>query len=155
MYENKKIFILGMARSGYESSKLLANHGCTVTVTDMKEQNEDQVKELESLGVNVIISNDPLPLLDETFDYVIKNPGIKLDHPICLKAKELGIKVVSEAEVAYHFLKEKNVQIIGITGSNGKTTTTTLIYEFLKAHNADVLLGGNIGYPVCSLVEKS
>ena len=155
MYENKKIFILGMARSGYESSKLLANHGCTVTVTDMKEQNEDQVKELESLGVNVVISNDPLPLLDETFDYVIKNPGIKLDHPICLKAKELGIKVVSEVEVAYHFLKDKNVQIIGITGSNGKTTTTTLIYEFLKAHNADVLLGGNIGYPVCSLVEKS
>lgn len=155
MYENKKIFILGMARSGYESSKLLANHGCKVTVTDMKEQNEEQVKELESLGVNVVISNDPLPLLDDSFDYVIKNPGIKLDHPICLKAKELGITVVSEVDVAYCFLKDKNVQIIGITGSNGKTTTTTLIYEFLKAHNADVLLGGNIGYPVCSLVEKA
>ena len=155
MYENKKIFILGMARSGYESAKLLANHGCEVTVTDMKEQNEEQVKELESLGVKVIIANDPLPLLDDSFDYVIKNPGIKLDHPICLKSKELGITVVSEVDVAYNFLKDKNVQIIGITGSNGKTTTTTLIYEFLKAHNADVLLGGNIGYPVCSLVEKS
>lgn len=155
MYKNKKIFILGMARSGYESAKLLANHGCDVTVTDMNEQNEDQVKELESLGVKIIITKDPVPLLDDSFDYVLKNPGIKLDHPICLKSKELGIRVVSEVDVAYNFLKEKNVQIIGITGSNGKTTTTTLIYEFLKEHNADVLLGGNIGYPVCSLVEKS
>ena len=155
MFKNKKIFILGMARSGYESAKLLANNGCNVTVTDMKEQNEEQVKELEGLGVTIIISDNPVPLLDESFDYVIKNPGIKLDHPICLKAKELDIRVVSEVEVAYQFLKDKNVQIIGITGSNGKTTTTTLIYEFLKEHGADVLLGGNIGYPVCSLVEKS
>ena len=155
MYEDKKILILGMARSGYESAKLLAKHKCDVIVTDMKEQNKEQVKELNDLGVKVIITNDPLPLLDETFDYVIKNPGIKLEHPICLKSKELGIRVVSEVEVAYHFLKNKNVQIIGITGSNGKTTTTTLIYEFLKEHKSDVLLGGNIGYPVCSLVEKS
>lgn len=155
MFENKKIFILGMARSGYESSKVLANHGCDVTVTDMKDQDENQVKELESLGVKVVITNEPTTLLDGTFDYVVKNPGIKLDHPICLKAKELGITVVSEVEVAYSFLKDKNAQIIGITGSNGKTTTTTLIYEFLKEHKADVFLGGNIGFPVCSLVEKA
>ena len=152
MFENKKIFILGMARSGYESAKVLANHGCDVLVTDMKEQKEEHVKELESLGVTIEITDDPVSLLDDSFDYVVKNPGVKLDHPICRKALELGIKIVSEVDVAYSFMK--NVQIIGITGSNGKTTTTTLIYEFLKEHNADVYLGGNIGYPVCSLVDK-
>ena len=155
MFNNKKIFILGMARSGYESAKVLANHGCDVTVSDMKEQDENQVKELESLGVKIVITDMPVNLIDESFDYVVKNPGIRLDHPVCEKAKELGIQVVSEVEVAYSYLKEKNVQIIGITGSNGKTTTTTLIYEFLKEHGSDVLLGGNIGYPVCSLVEKA
>lgn len=152
MFENKKIFILGMARSGYESAKVLANHGCDVLVTDMKEQKEEHVKELESLGVTIEITDDPVSLLDDSFDYVVKNPGVKLDHPICRKALGLGIEIVSEVDVAYSFMK--NVQIIGITGSNGKTTTTTLIYEFLKEHNADVYLGGNIGYPVCSLVDK-
>ena len=152
MFEDKKIFILGMARSGYESAKVLAKNRCNVLVTDMKEQKEEHVKELLELGVRIEITNDPVALLDDSFDYVVKNPGVKLDHPICLKAKELGIKIVSEVDVAYSFMK--NVQIIGITGSNGKTTTTTLIYEFLKEHNADVYLGGNIGYPVCSLVDK-
>ena len=152
MFENKKIFILGMARSGYESAKILAKHNCNVLITDMNEQNEEHVKELLKLGVQIEITKEPLNLLDETFDYVIKNPGIRLDHPICLKAKDLGIKVVSEVDVAYSLMK--NVQIIGITGSNGKTTTTTLIYEFLKEHNSDVYLGGNIGFPVCSLVDK-
>ena len=155
MFNNKKIFILGMARSGYESAKVLANHGCNVIVTDMKEQDKEQVKELENLGVKVIITDEPTSLIDSSFDFIVKNPGIKLDHPVCNKAKELNIKVVSEVEIAYSYLKEKNVQIIGITGSNGKTTTTTLIYEFLKEHGCDVLLGGNIGYPVCSLVEKA
>ena len=152
MFENKKIFILGMARSGYEAAKVLVSHGCEVLVTDMKEQKEEQVKELESLNIKVVITNDPVSLLDNTYDYVVKNPGIKLDHPICLKAQKLGIKVVCEVEVAYSFLP--NVQIIGITGSNGKTTTTTLIYEILKQAKKRVHLGGNIGYPVCSLVNK-
>lgn len=153
MFENKKIFIFGMARSGYEAAKLLAKHNCEILVTDMGEQDPNQVKELEDLGVEVIIGKEQASLLDETYDFVVKNPGIKLDSPVCLKAKELGIKIVSEVEVAYSFLPK--VDIIAITGSNGKTTTTTLIYEFLKEAKKSVLLGGNIGYPVCSLVEKS
>lgn len=153
MFENKKIFILGMARSGYEAAKVLGRNN-KVVITDMKEQEEDKVKELQDLGVEVIICNDPLPLLDETFDYVVKNPGIKLDHPLVLKAKELSIPVTNEVEVAYQLLKGK-VKIIGITGSNGKTTTTTLIYELLKKAGVSCLLGGNIGLPVCALVDAS
>ena len=95
MFNNKKIFILGMARSGYESAKVLANHGCDVTVSDMKEQDENQVRELENLGVKIVITNDPVGLIDESFDFIVKNPGIRLDHPVCEKAKELNIKVIS------------------------------------------------------------
>ena len=153
MFENKKIFILGMARSGYEVAKLLANNN-TVLVTDMKEQQEEKIKELNDLGVNVIITGNPIELLDETYDYLIKNPGIKFEHPCVKKAEELNIPVINEVEVAYHFLKE-NVKIIGITGSNGKTTTTTLTYEFLKEANYPVHLGGNIGVPVSALVKDT
>ena len=152
MFENKKIFILGMARSGYSAAKLLKKHNNEILITDAKDQNAEQVEELKKLGVNFIKTENQAELLDETFDYVIKNPGVKIDHPVCKKARELRIPVTNEVEVAYSFLP-KNVKIIGISGSNGKTTTTTLIYEILKNAKKSVVLGGNIGYPVCSLVD--
>ena len=139
-----------MARSGYEAAKLLSSNN-EILVTDKKEQELSKVKELEDMGVKVIITEDPIDLLDESYDYVVKNPGIKLDHPIVVKAQELNIPVINEVEVAYHCLPD--VKIVGITGSNGKTTTTTLTYELLKSANLPVHLGGNIGYPLCSLVN--
>ena len=152
MFENKKIFILGMVRSGYEAAKLLSDYNNEIIVTDGKEQKEELVSELESLGVKVIITSDQLSLLDDSFDYVIKNPGIKYDNPVVVKAKELGIKVINEIEMAYSFL-DKSVNIIGVTGSNGKTTTTTLISEFMKNSFDNVYLGGNIGIPLSNFVR--
>ena len=152
MFENKKIFILGMARSGYEAAKLLSDYNNEIIVTDGKEQKKELVSELESLGVKVIITGDQLSLLDDSFDYVIKNPGIKYDNPVVVKAKELGIKVINEIEMAYSFL-DKSVNIIGVTGSNGKTTTTTLISEFMKNSFDNVYLGGNIGIPLSNFVR--
>ncbi len=152
MFENKKIFILGMARSGYEAAKLLSDYNNEIIVTDGKEQKEELVSELKSLGVKVIITSDQLSLLDDSFDYVIKNPGIKYDNPVVVKAKELGIKVINEVEMAYSFL-DKSVNIIGVTGSNGKTTTTTLISEFMKNSFDNVYLGGNIGIPLSNFVR--
>lgn len=154
MYENKKILVLGMARSGYEVCKLLAKHNNDITITDMKEQDEKQVEELKSLGVKYIVTDEPEKLLDETFEVLVKNPGIRRDHKCVLKARAIGINVVNEVEVAYSFLN-KDVKIIAITGSNGKTTTTTMIYNILKKAGLKVHLGGNIGYPVSSLVEKT
>ena len=153
MYDNKKMFILGMARSGYEVAKVLAKHNCEILITDMKEQDEEKVTELKELGINLIITDKPEELLDDSFAYVVKNPGIKVDHKVCLKANELNIPVINELEVAYHYLP-KNTKIIAITGSNGKTTTTTLTYEILKSANLPVHLGGNIGYPMCSLLDE-
>ena len=152
MFENKKIFILGMARSGYEAAKLLSDYNNEIIVTDGKEQDSSLVSELESLGVKVIITGDQLSLLDDSFDYVIKNPGIKYDNTVVVKAKELGIKVINEIEMAYSFL-DKSVNIIGVTGSNGKTTTTTLISEFMKNSFDNVYLGGNIGIPLSNFVR--
>ena len=147
MYNNKKIFILGMARSGYEAAKLLSNYNNEILVTDMNEQDKEQVSELEKKNVKVVITSDPVDLLDESYDYVIKNPGIKFDHPLLVKARSLNIKIINEVEMAYDFLN-KDINIIGVTGSNGKTTTVNLIYRFLSEEKDNVILGGNIGTPL-------
>ena len=156
MFENKKILILGFARSGYQAAKLLIKRNNEVYLNELKEEKDldsEQVKELKDLGVNVILGSHPDDLLDKSFDYLIKNPGVPIDHKYVLKAKELGIEVINEVEMAYHLLP-KDVSIIGITGTNGKTTTTTLTYEILKEAFGDkVHLAGNIGYPLSSIVE--
>lgn len=153
MYEQKKILILGMARSGYEAAMFLSKKNNQIIITDIKEQDEDQIKTLQQRGVEYIITSTPEQLLDETFDVVVKNPGIHMDHACVIKARQLQIPVINEVEVAYHYLPE-DVCIIGVTGSNGKTTTVTLIYEMMKQANLPVHLAGNIGYPLCQIVEQ-
>jgi UDP-N-acetylmuramoylalanine--D-glutamate ligase len=150
MFKNKKVFILGMGKSGVSVAKLLAKDN-QVLITDVKNDNLKEIEELQTLGVNVTITKDQLELFDDSFDYVVKNPGVKLDHPIVLKAEELKIPVITELEVAYNYLPD--VKIVGITGSNGKTTTTTITYEFLKAAGLPVHLAGNIGYPLCDQIN--
>ena len=152
MFKDQKIFVLGFARSGYEVAKLLASRNNEVLVTDLKNEDKEKEEELRKLGVKVIITDNQADLLDSSFNYVVKNPGIRFDNPTVVKAGELGIPVINELEVAYNVLPE-NVKIIGITGSNGKTTTTTLIYEVLKAGGLPVHLGGNIGFPMSGLVK--
>ena len=152
MPKNKKVFVLGMARSGYEAAKLLSKDN-QVLITDQKEQNEEHVRDLKNRNVEYVITTHPDELLTKQFDLMVKNPGILPSHPCVQKAKRLNIPIINEVELAYHYLP-KNIQIIGITGSNGKTTTTTLVYEFLKAANLPVHLGGNIGFPLSGLVER-
>ena len=128
MFENKKILILGFARSGYESAKVLIKRGNDVYLNDSKSEDkvdQEKKKELEELGVKLIFGSHPDDLLDDSFDYLIKNPGVPIDHKYVLKARELNVKVINEVEMAYHLLPN-NVSIIGITGTNGKTTTTTI-----------------------------
>lgn len=153
MYKNKKIFILGMARSGYEVAKLLAPDN-KILITDVKPQDNDKVKELEGIGVEFILSDKPDDFFDDSYDIMIKNPGIKYDHNCVVKAKNMGIPVVNEIEVTYHYLN-KDINIIGVTGSNGKTTTTSIIYEIMKrAFGNKVVLAGNIGTPLCHYVKN-
>ena len=154
MFENCKIVILGMARSGYEAAKVLIKRNNEVILNDKnKNQDPKRVGELESLGVKVILGEHPKDLIDESVDYLIKNPGINDEHEIVKIARNLDIPVINEVEMAYRLLP-KNVTIIGVTGSNGKTTTTSLIYEILKNAKLPVKLAGNIGFPLCSILNE-
>ncbi len=157
MFENKKIFILGMARSGVAAAKVLRERNNIVVINDIKEENELDKKELDELkriGCKLVLGSNSYELLDDSFIYVIKNPGIKDNNKIVLHAKELGIPVINEVELAYMLLP-KNVTIVGITGTNGKTTTTTITYEIIKKAFKDrVHLAGNMGYPLCSILDK-
>lgn len=152
MMKDKNILILGMARSGISIAKLLAKYNNKIVITDLKEQKEEIVKELEALNIKIIISNHQEELVNDSFDYVIKNPAIRRDNAAVIKAKGLGIPVINEIEASYYFLP-KDVKIITITGSNGKTTTTTMVYELLKHSSHTVHVGGNIGIPLSSFVE--
>lgn len=153
MYKDKKVFILGMARSGYEVAKLLRKYTDKILITDCKPQNEEHVKELQALGIQYVLTDKPEEILDDSFEIMVKNPGVNYRKPCVQKAKKLKIPVVNEVEVTYNLLPE-NVKIIAITGSNGKTTTTTLIYELLRHAGKKVHLGGNVGIPASKVLEE-
>ncbi len=153
MIQKKKILILGMARSGISVAKLLSQYHNDITITDLKKQDKKIIEEFQKLGIKTIITDHQENILDDSFDLVVKNPAIKKDNPTVAKAKILSIPVINEMEASYSFLP-KNVQIIGITGSNGKTTTTTMIYELLKYKYPNVHLAGNIGIPLSDIVSS-
>lgn len=155
MFENKKVVVLGLARSGVSACRFLAKRGCDITVNDLKETYDEKIlAELKSLGVKVILGSHPDNLVDKSVDYLIKNPGIAIDHKYVTLAKSLNIPVINEVEMAYMCIpKDKNIKILAITGSNGKTTTTTLCYNFLKEAGKKVILAGNIGYPLSSFID--
>lgn len=155
MFENNNIVILGMARSGYEVAKYLAKRHNKITINDLNtNQNEEHIKELEKLGVKIVLGSHPDDLINKDVNYLIKNPGVPIDHKYVLKAKELGIEVLNEVEVSARLMR-KDVHLIGVTGTNGKTTTTTIIYEILKEKFKDkVHLTGNMGYPLISFLDK-
>lgn len=151
MYKGKKIFVLGMGLSGIAVSKLLCKDS-HVLLTDVKCDNTLLIDELEALGINVVITENQADLLNDGYDYLVKNPAIFPENEVVVKAQKLGIPVINEMEVGYNLLPS-DVKIIGITGSNGKTTTTMLTYEMLKVAGLSVHMGGNIGIPFCDFVN--
>ena len=156
MFENKKVLILGLARSGFSAALTLYKLNCEIIVNDYNQEDKldsNQINKLKELGITCIFGSHPDDLIDNTIDYIIKNPGIRNDHKYVLKANELNIPVINEVELAYNLLP-KDVKIISITGSNGKTTTTTLTYKILESAGLTVHLAGNIGTPLCSILDK-
>ena len=152
MIENEKILIIGMSKSGYNIAKLLAKSN-EIVISDKKDQDEDKLKELESMGIKYIQSDHQEDILDSSFDILVRNPGVDPHNKVIVKAKDLNIPITNEMEIAYHYLP-KGVKIIGITGSNGKTTTTTMVYEMMSKMGYPVILGGNIGYPLSEIISS-
>jgi UDP-N-acetylmuramoylalanine--D-glutamate ligase len=148
----KKVGIFGMARSGVACAQLLRKLGAQVFVTDAKPDNllTSEIAQLAELNIDFETGGHTSKAVTNK-DYLIISPGVPLGIPILKEAQNSGIPIFSEIEVAFWLTDAK---IVGITGSNGKTTTTTLVGEILKEDKKECEIGGNIGIPFSSLVEK-
>lgn len=151
-YVNEKIVVLGLARSGVSVAKLFHKLGANVTVNDRKSREESpEAAELEQLGIEVICGYHPEDLVTANTALLVKNPGIPYHAAPIASALSHHVEVVTEVEIAYWISK---APIIGITGSNGKTTTTTLIGELLSSAGLNPVVGGNIGLPLCEIASE-
>ncbi len=141
----KRIAVIGMGVSNTPLIRMLLREDLNVTVRDKaaRERVEEVAEELESLGANLILGEDYLEELDE--DVIFRTPGLSPNHPKLRAAIENGSEITSEMEL---FFRSCPCQLIGVTGSDGKTTTTTIIAEFLKEAGYNVFVGGNIGRPL-------
>lgn len=148
-FKNKKIMVYGWARSGKAVTKLLLALGADVTVAnDGDFQEDDDFMHLQSQQVT-FLSQAQDAHLDNSFKYLVKNPGINYDQPLVQKALDLKIPILTEVAVALSTFKGR---LIAVTGSNGKTTTTSLIRDMLKSDEQPVTTAGNIGTPVSEVV---
>ena len=154
-FTNKKILVVGLARSGLATIKLLKkiNPDINITLSESKPINEiAEASYLQSIGVK--ITDQSLEVFKQDYDLVIKNPGVNYRSEKITLLHGRNIPVITEIELAY--LVSKPQHYVAITGTNGKTTTTTLVYEILKAAYGDkALVGGNIGIPLCELVLEN
>ncbi|MBQ7751934.1 MAG: UDP-N-acetylmuramoyl-L-alanine--D-glutamate ligase [Clostridia bacterium] len=149
--KNKKIAVIGIGISNRPLIKYLKDAGAEVTAYDKrtKEQLGEIYDEMCKLGVKTVLGENYLENIEG--EIVFKTPGLRFDHPSLIKARENGATVTSEMEMFFEVCPSK---IIAVTGSDGKTTTTTLIYEILKKSGYTVWLGGNIGNPLLCDAEK-
>jgi UDP-N-acetylmuramoylalanine--D-glutamate ligase len=155
--KNKRVLVVGLGRSGVASAIFLQEHGAKVIVSDSKSevQLQSEVPALLDRGISIETGHHG----ERTFrdqDLIVVSPGVPSDQPQLQHARSLGIPVIGEVELAFRFLQGK---VLAITGSNGKTTTTTLVGEILAKSGSKsgkkTLVGGNIGTPVISLAGQS
>ncbi|WP_195572768.1 UDP-N-acetylmuramoyl-L-alanine--D-glutamate ligase [Paenibacillus sp. 1001270B_150601_E10] len=151
-YQGKRVVVLGLARSGFDVAKRFHERGAEVIVNDKKDREQcPEASELEALGICVVLGGHPDDLITPDTALVVKNPGIPYSAPPIVEALRLGIDVVTEIEVGYHLCK---APITGITGSNGKTTTTTWVGQMLEAAGLEPIVAGNIGTPFNSVAAE-
>lgn len=153
MYKGQEVVVLGLAKSGVQVAKTLHEAGAKVIVNDKKDREQcPEASELEALGISVLCGSHPEGLVHPGVSLLVKNPGIPYSVQPVQKALELGIEIVTEVEVAYHLCE---APIIGITGSNGKTTTTTWVGKMLEAAGLHPIVAGNIGTPLCEAAASA
>ncbi|MGH9713242.1 MAG: UDP-N-acetylmuramoyl-L-alanine--D-glutamate ligase [Candidatus Acidiferrales bacterium] len=149
----KRVLVVGLARTGLVTAIFSAGYGAMVTATDEKPQSElvEAPAKLRAAGVTLELGGHRPEIFLEQ-DLIVVSPGVPARLPQLEEARAKGIPVWSEIELAWRLLRGK---LIAITGSNGKTTTTSLVAHVLRTANISTLLGGNIGVPLLSLVESS
>jgi len=151
--KDKHVLVVGLGKSGVASALFLKKHGARVTVSDTKSGDElrNEIPMLLDHGITVETGGHG----ERTFrgqDLIVVSPGVPVDAPPLVQARSLGVRVIGEIELAAQFLPGP---IVAITGSNGKTTTTTLAGEVMTAGGLPTLVGGNIGTPAISLAERA
>ena len=148
--EGLEFLVLGLGRSGFAAAKFLAEHGARVTAIDSAEEHKlrTDLKLLRKIGVQIFTKDNAIRRL-EGKDMVIVSPGITTSHPIINGARRVGIPVLGEVELAYRFCP---ADIIAVTGTNGKSTTCSLIGEILKHAGIACAVAGNIGAPFTSIL---
>lgn len=151
-YNGKKALVCGMAKSGIAAAKLLKRLGAKVTLQDMKKREDisADVLSLENEGIVLYTGANPDDIACEQ-DIIVLSPGIPCDLPFIAAAEEAGVNVISEVELAYGLTP---CPITAITGTNGKTTTTTLTGEIMKAIYPETAVVGNIGIPYSDEVQR-
>lgn len=150
-WNEKKIVVLGLAKSGIAVAETLSQLGAKVFITETKEKDDflEEKKRLEEKGIKVEIGGHSLAWLDDT-ELVIVSPGVPLEIPYLLEARKRKIEILGELEVAASLCK---APLIAITGTNGKTTTTSLMGEIMNSTGKKVVVGGNIGLPLVGEVR--
>lgn len=151
-YNGKKALVCGMAKSGIAAAQLLQGLGAAVTLQDMKKREEiaAEVLALEKEGISLYTGGNPDDIACVQ-DLIVLSPGIPCDLPFIEAAEKAGVPVISEVELAY---RQTKCPITAITGTNGKTTTTTLVGEIMKAVYSNTAVVGNIGVPYSEEVTR-
>lgn len=148
-WKNKKVGVIGAGVEGRASVEFLLNQEAMVTLLDEKEKIEG-IEDLKEKGVEVVEGSGYLDNLGQ-FDLLVRSPGVRITLPQLLEAEKKGVKITSHTIL---FFEECSAPIIGVTGTKGKGTTSALIYEMLKEEGLDVYLGGNIGVPPLTFLDK-
>ena len=151
--KNKRVLVVGLARTGVATALFCVARGAAVTATESRTEAEigEGVVQLRAAGVMLELGGHH----ERTYlaqDLIVPSPGVPADSPLLLAARAKGVTIWSEIELAYRFL---HGTLIGITGSNGKTTTTSLVEHILKTAALPTVLGGNIGTPLISCVDRT
>ena len=151
--DGKNIAVIGIGISNIPLIKFLSKADVKITALDKRSKAEigEDAEELEALGVSFITGEDYLDNIPENTDIIFKTPGLRCDVPQLEKAKGNGAVITSDTELFFELCP---AEIIAVTGSDGKTTTTTLIYEMLKKEGYKTFVGGNIGRPLFSDIEE-
>lgn len=152
LYKDKHVLIVGLAKSGMSAARLLHRLGANIIVNNgASSEGSTEEKELKQLGIPLHSGGHPLSLLEEKIDIIVKNPGIRYDLPLFEKAGELNIPIITEMEIAGRLCEGT---MIAITGSNGKTTTSSLLHALLEEGGKKSYLAGNIGTVACEVSEQ-
>jgi UDP-N-acetylmuramoylalanine--D-glutamate ligase len=151
--QSKRVLVVGLARTGVAASLFCVKRGARVTATDQKRESElaESTALLSAEGIDLVLGGSEIENL-AAHDLVVVSPGVPSNARLLEQARKLGIPVWSEIELAWRFLRGK---LVAITGSNGKTTTTSLIAHILRTAGIPTLVGGNIGVPLLSVVDSS